>query len=116
MQDALSSESKANVYRFDIQANQFARAPKLNKARQRASSCMISGNLYTVGGWDSSEQGVESIERLNVKADAREWELFNINTISSRRELMVGPLNDREMLVAGGYGSDTLSSVKIVDL
>ena len=77
---------------------------------------MISGNLYTVGGWDSSEQGVESIERLNVKADAREWELFNINAISSRRELMVGPLNDREMLVAGGYGSDTLSSVKIVDL
>ena len=66
------------------------------------SSAMLGGVIYVFFGYHYDSH-VETIERLNVAANETNWIYLSIPGLSTRWLPLVAPLNDSELLVAGGY-------------
>ena len=67
-----------------------------------------------MGGQDSSRE-LESIERLNLGAGESSWEIFTVPGLSARSGTLLSPLNDTELLIAGGYCGVRLSDFIVLD-
>ena len=52
------------VSRYDIVKNRWEEMPELNKARFRASACSLGDNIYVVGGQNSWDGVLNSLEKL----------------------------------------------------
>ena len=50
-------------------------------------------------------QGVYSIERLNVVTNSSSWEVYQLPDYCERLYPMVSPINDGQILIAGGLRS-----------
>lgn len=92
-----------SVYQLNLTNKLFSEWPSLLQPRSEHSSVILGRILYVFCGYNSGY--LDSIERLNV--DTRdEWTMFTIPGLSARTNPLVAPLNDTEVLVAGGHLTD----------
>ena len=64
---------------------------------------MLNGKLYALGGWEGMTNScISSIEILDVESQADAWVLFNYDHIIGRESPIISPLNENQMLIAGG--------------
>ena len=73
----------------------------MNQERFSHCTTIVGGSIYVVGGSDPIAFK-DSIEQLNVAANALEWIIFQVPGLSIRGQSIVAPLSDTEILVAGG--------------
>lgn len=93
---------RADTFKFSIKSGRFTSGPMLRHARYGASSCVLNGKLYAVAGGDGSEL-LSSIEQLDIENNKRNWKLIDLPApFTPRLELMVSPLNETQLLIAGG--------------
>ena len=69
-----------------------------------------------IGGYTSASQGVYSIERLNVVTGLSSWEIYELPDCANRLYPMVSPINDGQILIAGGQRSTDLSDAFLLNL
>lgn len=60
-------------------------------------------------------QGVYSIERLNVVTNSSSWEIYQLPDYADRLYPMVSPINDGQILIAGGQRSIDLSDAFVLN-
>lgn len=81
--------------------------PSLNVARNRHSAVVLDGCIYTYGG--AVQQALNSIEKLSVDSNERNWTIFSIEGLSARCRAFMCRLNHNEIVVAGGCNTERLS-------
>ena len=91
-----------SVHWLDLQTKRFTDAPSLNHARSGHSTAIHNGVIYVVGGFDGNIW-LDTIESLNVQANETSWNIFTVPGFTARSYPLVCPLNENELLVAGGY-------------
>ena len=91
-----------SVYYLDLGTKQVSDGPELNQARSGHSVGYLNGVLYVVGGFDG-QNWLDTIERLNIGAGERSWNIFTVPGFTARSYPLVCALNENELLIAGGY-------------
>ena len=83
--------------------------PSLQVARSAHSSCVLGNSLYTFGGGDQEYNELNSVEWIELKEAHdeqlnQEWQLieFDPTTLPPRSNPVFCPLNETEILIAGG--------------
>ena len=84
----------SDVHRFEIGSNQLVAAPHLNQARYGGSACELNGLIYVFWGKSGKfDNYLRTIETLDVASQARRWQMFELDFISSRARPMVCPID-----------------------
>ena len=77
----------------------------------------MNGKIYAVAGNTGfTDYPLNSIERLNVSGNAKQWELIVLDQLSARDRPMASALNDNQFIIGGGYdGNRMLKDAVIFD-
>ena len=83
--------------------------PSLQVARIFHSSCVLGSSLYIFGGYDQEYNVLNSVDRIELREAHDEqlnqgWRLFKFDpiTLPPRQNSVFCPLNETEILIAGG--------------
>ena len=97
------------VHRYDFGKDKWQRLPSLLNPRSHHASCAIGSSLYVFcGSRGKSGNTTDSIEKLinanSNKISAIRWQEIQVSCKFTVRERpIVSTLNDREIVIIGGY-------------
>ena len=75
--------------------------PELEEGRNRHSTTVLGSSVYIFGGYNGETQ-LDSIESLDTIARIS-WKKFTIRGFTARQATLVAPVNNSQILVAGGF-------------
>ena len=75
----------------------------------------MNGKVYVVAGNAKKIELLNSIERLDVRGNASQWELIVLEKLRARFYHMACPLDENQFLIAGGQWLPKYKDAIIVD-
>ena len=117
------SETKWTIV-FNVGSGEWQHGPCMQEYRYRHASVVCNGAIYAIGGRGDFISN-DSIERINIRdllgpsSSSNEtdgWTMLTCRLTTGREGCAAAVVRDRFIVVAGGWnGSDTVSSVDIID-
>ena len=104
-------KASASCWRYNLSENTWTRMPSLARARKNCTAARLGDRIMAVGGWDVVDDEKVFVSRIEVfDPQARDW--LESGRLETPRDGCRAATWRGRVLIFGGFGGETLSSVE----
>jgi len=105
------------VREFDTRTRKWSNEawPSLNQRRDDLSCVLCNGKVYAIGGTDSHDECLNSIECLDLSASPRQWITLDQGLQTARQRSQCVAIGTQVYIIGGSGDAGKLASVEILN-